>query len=77
MKTKLCLLALITNSLVAESTVADTASTNPMFGDTKNQVMFHGGMSFRGKGFEKLYFGGISYSQPDTFFRLPARNNLE
>ncbi|MDE1464868.1 acyloxyacyl hydrolase [Spartinivicinus poritis] len=77
MKTKLCLLALITNSLIAESTIADTASNNPMFGDKKSQVMLHGGMSFRSKGFEKLYFGGISYSQPDTFFRLPARNNLE
>lgn len=73
----------INTSLVLLSTVtalpvvAEESVFNPMFGSKQNQIMLHSGMSFRSNGFEKLFHASLSYSQPDTFFRLPARNNIE
>jgi lipid A 3-O-deacylase len=61
--------------LVTNSTWADS---NPMFGGYKNQISVSGGQSLRvGVKSEKLFYADITYSQPTTFFRLPARRNLE
>jgi hypothetical protein len=49
-----------------------------MFGGYKNQISVSGGQSLRvGVKSEKLIYADITYSQPTTFFRLPARRNLE
>ncbi|MBU2705635.1 acyloxyacyl hydrolase [Zooshikella marina] len=69
--------ALLVLNFLALPVYAEDIEMNPMFGDNSNQLAIHGGESFRSDGFEKLHFGAISYSQPDTFFRLPARNNIE
>ena len=71
---------LFTILIIGMPVVADNKiSYNPMFGSNKHQIMIHGGKSFRSKDkFENLFFGGITYSQPGSFFfGLPARNNLE
>jgi len=49
---------------------------NPAFCGKKNQASFHFGQSMRGN-LENLFFFGLDYSQPDEFFRLPGRINVE
>ena len=50
---------------------------NPIFGSRDNQLSLWAGKSFRSDGFEKLYSLNLQYSQPNTFFRLPGRRNIE
>ena len=62
-------------ALVAANSAAYGA-TNYVFGDYKNQMSGHIGVSMRSR-FEALYTAEIQYSQPTTFFRMAARQNLE
>ena len=58
------------------SVCAEDASPNAFFGDKENQIRLTVGQSFR-PDVEDLYMTSLIYSQPGTFFRLPARNNFE
>ena len=49
---------------------------NPAFFQKKNQLSVSYGQSYRDR-WEKLFIGGISYGQPNEFFRLPGRINVE
>jgi hypothetical protein len=49
---------------------------NPAFCEKNNQASFHFGQSMRGN-LENLFLFGLNYSQPDQFFRLPGRINVE
>lgn len=49
---------------------------NPAFCGKKNQASFHFGQSKR-ENLEDLFLIGLTYSQPDEFFRLPGRINVE
>jgi hypothetical protein len=49
---------------------------NLAVGDKDNKISIHAGVSVRGR-FEELYLLGLQYSQPNHFFRLPGRLNVE
>lgn len=68
--------AVIILGLLSANTAFSTEE-NPVFGEYESQLSISAGQSFR-SGFEKedLYYGDITYSQPTTFFRLPARRNI-
>ena len=69
------------------------AVENPIFVSSRNQVMFHGGISVRSGGIEgfrevksdgsrgnykpDLGYASLTYSQPTDFFRMASRRNLE
>ncbi len=66
----------------------DTFFSNAAFANKNNQLMVFGGVSIRDGGFERftdsngkykynLMYGGIVYSQKSSFFKVPARLNLE
>lgn len=50
---------------------------NPAFGDKQNSIRFEFGASVRSSGFENQYQVEFIYSQPNRFFRLHGRLNLE
>jgi hypothetical protein len=50
---------------------------NPAFGGKNNQLSVFFGQSVWGKHKEKLFNFGFFYSQPNDFFRLPGRRNVE
>lgn len=50
---------------------------NPAFNDKRNAIRIEFGASVRSKGFENLYNAQIIYSQPNCFFRLHGRLNVE
>lgn len=50
---------------------------NPAFGDKQNSIRLEFGASVRSKGFENQYQIEFIYSQPNRFFRLHGRLNLE
>ena len=53
------------------------SSDNALIGD-RNQLTISAGQSVRsGFATENLYMGSIAYSQPSTFFRIPAKMNME
>jgi hypothetical protein len=72
MKFLLCFFALL---LFAPQKVSAQIA-NPAFCGKKNQASFHFGQSMR-ESLEGLFFFGLDYSQPDEFFRLPGRINVE
>lgn len=44
---------------------------------SSNQLMIYTGQGFRSSGVEDLYTVNIQYSQPNEFFRIPGRRNIE
>lgn len=50
---------------------------NPAFGDSQNSIRFEFGVSTRSKGFENQYHAEFIYSQPNRFFHIHGRLNLE
>lgn len=50
---------------------------NPAFNDKRNAIRLEFGASVQSKGFENLYQMEFIYSQPNGFFRLHGRLNLE
>ena len=60
-----------------QKTLAQYFATNPAFGEKKNAIRLEFGASVRSKGFENLYQVEFIYSQPNRFFRIHGRLNLE
>lgn len=60
-----------------QSTFERYFAKNPAFGDKQNSIRFEFGASVRGYGFENHYQAEFIYSQPNHFFRLHGRLNLE
>lgn len=50
---------------------------NPAFGDKQNSIRLEFGASVRSKDFENQYQAEFIYSQPNCFFRLHGRLNIE
>ncbi|WP_216822081.1 acyloxyacyl hydrolase [Aliivibrio sp. EL58] len=44
---------------------------------SNNQLMIYTGQSSRSSGLEELYTVKLQYSQPNEFFRIPGRRNIE
>jgi lipid A 3-O-deacylase len=67
--------------------VSGYASENPIFGDAQNQISVKASIGTGGSSMynllgirwkmEPFSFFSVEYSQPITFFRLPARQNIE
>ncbi|MGX3044782.1 acyloxyacyl hydrolase [Helicobacter sp. T3_23-1056] len=60
-----------------QKNLAQYFATNPAFGDKQNAIRLEFGASVRSKGFENLYQVEFIYSQPNRFFRIHGRLNLE
>ena len=60
-----------------QKTLAQFFATNPAFGEKQNAIRLEFGASVRSKGFENLYQVKFIYSQPNRFFRIHGRLNLE
>lgn len=61
----------------SNSTFERYFAKNPAFGDNQNSIRFEFGVSTRSKGFENQYQAEFIYSQPNRFFRLHGRLNVE
>lgn len=61
----------------SQSTFERYFAKNPAFGDNQNSIRFEFGISTRSKGFENQYNAEFIYSQPNRFFRIHGRLNLE
>lgn len=69
--------------LISLCTSVAYAESNPFMGDAQNQIAFYLGQGFDNGYIVPLpyhpvpfYIGQIKYSQPATFFRMPARMSL-
>lgn len=72
---------------LAMFSVVGYAGENPIFGDAQNQVSFKFSIGTGGSSMyhliginwhmEPFSFFSVEYSQPTTFFRLPARQSIE
>ena len=60
-----------------QETLARYFATNPAFSDKQNAIRLEFGASVRSKGFENLYQIEFIYSQPNRFFRIHGRLNVE
>ena len=60
-----------------QDTLSRFFALNPAFGDKQNAIRFEFGASVRSSGFENLYNAQILYSQPNRFFRIHGRLNVE
>lgn len=67
----------LANATKSQSTFERYFATNPAFGDNQNSIRFEFGVSVRSKGFENQYQAEFIYSQPNRFFRLHGRLNVE
>lgn len=60
-----------------QSTFERYFALNPAFGEKQNSMRFELGASVRSSGFENLYQALFIYSQPNRFFRIHGRLNVE
>ncbi len=66
-----------TQDLAPQTTLERYFATNPAFDDKQNAIRFEFGASVRSNGFENQYQVLFIYSQPNRFFRLHGRLNVE